>query len=175
MERWGEDPALVGELRNWLSEAGVIRARVAEGKEEAGAKYRDYFEHSEALAKIPSHRLLALFRARKEEILYLDLDPGKDAEAGHSYADGRVLSGTEALKLGFVDQLGNFEVAVDKAKDIAGLTSANLIEYRRISDLSELFQMFGKSDAKAVKVDLGFDIPKLKAGQPYFLSADYLY
>jgi uncharacterized protein len=99
MERWGEDPALVGELRNWLGEAGVIRARVAEGKEEAGAKYRDYFEHNEALAKIPSHRLLALFRARKEEILYLDLDPGKDAEAGHLYGDGRV-----ALHAGVSDQ-----------------------------------------------------------------------
>ncbi|HYG07156.1 MAG TPA: Tex family protein [Stenotrophomonas sp.] len=90
MERWGEDAALVGELRQWLGEHGVIRARVAEGKEEAGAKYRDYFEHAEALAKIPSHRLLALFRARREEILFLDLDPGNDAEAGHQYCEGRV-------------------------------------------------------------------------------------
>ncbi|ASK92335.1 RNA-binding transcriptional accessory protein [Xanthomonas campestris pv. trichodesmae] len=90
MERWGEDAALVGELRSWLGDNGVIRARVAEGKEEAGAKYRDYFDHAETLAKIPSHRLLALFRARREEILYLDLDPGSDAEAGHRYAEGRV-------------------------------------------------------------------------------------
>ncbi|MGQ9449666.1 Tex family protein [Xanthomonas citri] len=92
MERWGEDAALVGELRSWLGDNGVIRARVAEGKEEAGAKYRDYFDHAETLAKIPSHRLLALFRARREEILYLDLDPGSDAEAGHQYAEGRVAS-----------------------------------------------------------------------------------
>ncbi|MCC7634880.1 Tex family protein [Stenotrophomonas rhizophila] len=90
MERWGEDAALVGELRTWLGEVGVIRARVAEGKEEQGAKYRDYFEHAEALAKIPSHRLLALFRARREEILFLELDPGNEAEAGHQYAEGRV-------------------------------------------------------------------------------------
>ncbi|CEE75907.1 putative transcription accessory protein TEX [Xanthomonas citri pv. citri] len=90
MERWGEDAALVGELRSWLGDNGVIRARVAEGKEEAGAKYCDYFDHAETLAKIPSHRLLALFRARREEILYLDLDPGSDAEAGHQYAEGRV-------------------------------------------------------------------------------------
>ncbi len=90
MERWGEDAALVGELRNWLHEVGVIRARVAEGKENEGAKYRDYFDHSESLAKIPSHRLLALFRARREEILFLDLDPGTDADAGHLLAEGRV-------------------------------------------------------------------------------------
>ncbi|MEA5125571.1 Tex family protein [Xanthomonas floridensis] len=90
MERWGEDAALVGELRSWLNDNGVIRARVAEGKEEAGAKYRDYFDHAESLAKIPSHRLLALFRARREEFLHLDLDPGTDAEAGHQYAEGRV-------------------------------------------------------------------------------------
>ncbi len=99
MERWGEDAALVGELRGWLAEKGVIRARVAEGKEEAGAKYRDYFEHAESLARIPSHRLLALFRARREEILYLDLDPGAEAEAGHQYAEGRV-----ALAAGIADK-----------------------------------------------------------------------
>ncbi|MFC0677791.1 Tex family protein [Lysobacter korlensis] len=90
MERWGEDAALVGDLRQWLSEVGVIRARVAEGKENEGAKYRDYFDHAEPLARIPSHRLLALFRARREEIVFLDLDPGTDAEAGHLQAEGRV-------------------------------------------------------------------------------------
>ena len=99
MERWGEDAALVGELRSWLSDVGVIRARVAEGKEQEGAKYRDYFEHAEALAKIPSHRLLALFRARREEFLHLELDPGADAEAGNQYAEGRV-----ALKAGISDK-----------------------------------------------------------------------
>jgi len=90
MERWGEDAALVGELRTWLHAVGVIRARVADGKENEGAKYRDYFDHAEALAKIPSHRLLALLRARREEILTLDLDPGTNAEAGHAQAEGRV-------------------------------------------------------------------------------------
>ena len=99
MERWGEDAALVGELRQWLGEVGVIRARVAEGKEEQGAKYRDYFEHAESLAKIPSHRLLALFRARREEILFLELDPGNEAESGHQYAEGRV-----AIKAGIADK-----------------------------------------------------------------------
>ncbi len=90
MERWGENAALVGELRDWMHEVGVIRACVADGKETEGAKYRDYFDHAESLAKIPSHRLLALFRARREEILLLDLDPGNEAEAGHLLAEGRV-------------------------------------------------------------------------------------
>ncbi|MBD9376772.1 Tex family protein [Pseudoxanthomonas sp. PXM04] len=90
MERWGENAALVGELRDWMHEVGVIRARVADGKENEGVKYRDYFDHAESLAKIPSHRLLALFRARREEILLLDLDPGNEAEAGHLLAEGRV-------------------------------------------------------------------------------------
>jgi protein Tex len=90
IERWGEHAALVGELRDWLTGNGVIRARVADGKENEGAKYRDYFDHAEPLAKIPSHRMLALLRARREEILQLDLEPGSDPEAGHAHAQACV-------------------------------------------------------------------------------------
>ena len=90
MERWGEDATLVGELRQWMNNVGIICAKVAEGKELAGEKYRDYFDHKELLANIPSHRLLALLRARREEILFLDLNPGADIEAGNLYATGRV-------------------------------------------------------------------------------------
>ena len=90
MERWGEDAALLGELRGWLEANGQIRSKVVEGKELAGEKYRDYFDHAEPLAKIPSHRLLALFRGRREEFLFLELDPGSDAEAGNLYAEGRI-------------------------------------------------------------------------------------
>ena len=135
MERWGEDPALVGELRHWLGEVGVIRARVAEGKEEAGAKYRDYFEHNEVLARIPSHRLLALFRARKEEILYLDLDPGKDAEAGHLYGDGRV-----ALHSGISDR--------GRASDRWLLDSARMT-WRAKLHLHLLLDLFSQAREKA--------------------------
>jgi uncharacterized protein len=90
IERWGEDAALLGELRGWLAAKGLIRARVTEGKESEGAKYADYFDHSEPLAKIPSHRLLALFRARREEILQIELEPGTDAETGNAYAEARI-------------------------------------------------------------------------------------
>jgi protease-4 len=91
------------------------------------------------------------------------------------YADGRVLSGTEAYKLGFVDELGNFEVAVKRAKSIAGVLQANLIEYQPRVDLSDLFRLFGQSEAKAVKLDLGVEMPKLEAGRLYFLSPTYLH
>ncbi len=91
-------------------------------------------------------------------------------ESWAHYADGRVLSGKEAFEHGFVDQLGSFETAVKQTKAIAGISSANLIEYQQHYDLSDFLRLFGKSESKAIKIDLGFEAPKLKAGQPYFLS-----
>ncbi len=92
------------------------------------------------------------------------------------YADGRVLSGKEAFKLGFVDQLGTFEDAVGKAEKLGGVKDqANLIEYRQRNDLAELFSLFGQTESRAVKVDLGLDLPKLQAGRMYFLSPLFLH
>lgn len=87
------------------------------------------------------------------------------------YADGRVLSGAEALQLGFVDELGDFQDAVDRAKKIADIKNANLVEYQETYNISQLFQLFGQSGQarNSVKLDLGFDAPKLEAGQLYFL------
>ena len=90
MERWGEDAALIAQLRDYLQQHGVLRARVIDGKEAAGAKYRDYFDYAEPLRAIPSHRLLALLRARREEIITLELEPGSDVEIGHAQAEHMV-------------------------------------------------------------------------------------
>ncbi|MCX7512521.1 Tex family protein [Frateuria sp. STR12] len=90
MESIAEDAHLVGELRDWLWDKGQIRARVVEGKENEGAKFRDYFDHVEAVGKIPSHRLLALMRARNEGVIELELQPLLDAEQGHHEGEGRV-------------------------------------------------------------------------------------
>ena len=89
-----------------------------------------------------------------------------------SYADGRVLSGTDALKYGFVDQLGDFNDAVKTAKKIAGISKANLIEYRERYDISDFLRLFGQSQSAAhdIKLDLGMNLPKLEAGHLYFLS-----
>ena len=92
------------------------------------------------------------------------------------YADGRVLSGSEAYRLGFVDELGDFQAAVKRAKTIAGIpSSANLIEYQQRYDLADLLKLFGRSDAKGVKIDLGMDLPRLQAGAMYFLSPTFLH
>jgi protease-4 len=87
------------------------------------------------------------------------------------YADGRVVSGTQALKLGFVDELGDFDDAVNRAEKIANHgDDANLIEYRERYDISDLFSMFGQSSqSHDIKLDLGLDIPKLREGCMYFL------
>ena len=81
MEQFAEDAALVGELREHLRASAQLVSRLAEGKEEAGAKFRDYFDYREPLAAIPSHRALALFRGRKEEILQLALKLPEELEA----------------------------------------------------------------------------------------------
>jgi protease-4 len=91
------------------------------------------------------------------------------------YADGRILSGTEACRLGFVDELGTFDAAVKRAKTIAGISKANLVEYQQRFDISDLFRLFGKTDSKVVKVDLGMEMPKLQAGHLYFLSPTFLH
>jgi uncharacterized protein len=135
IERWGEDATLLGELREWLAREGLIRSKVVEGKEAAGEKFRDYFDHAEPLARIPSHRMLALLRGRREEFLQLDLDPGADAEAGHGYAEGRV-----ALHAG-VDARG-------RAAD-AWLRNAVRLAWRAKIHMHLLLDLFNQAREKA--------------------------
>jgi protease-4 len=86
------------------------------------------------------------------------------------YADGRVVSGAQALDLGLVDELGDFDVTVERALKIAHLKSANLVEYRERYDLSNFLSMFGESgQAHDIKLDLGVEAPKLRTGLMYFL------
>tara|TARA_R110002110_G_scaffold405241_1_gene624270 strand:+ start:106009 stop:108315 length:2307 start_codon:yes stop_codon:yes gene_type:complete len=73
MERFAEDADLLARIREFLREHVQLASRLAEGKEEEGAKFRDYFEHTEPLAGVPSHRALAMFRGRNEGFLHLNL------------------------------------------------------------------------------------------------------
>jgi uncharacterized protein len=75
VERFTEDAALIGTLREEVWLRGRLHSRVRVGKADSGAKYADYFDFSEPLAKLPSHRILALFRGEKDEVLALELAP----------------------------------------------------------------------------------------------------
>jgi protein Tex len=95
MERFAEDAALLQALREYLSEHGVVESKVVAGKEDAGEKFADYFDYAEALGTIPSHRALALFRGRREEILTVALRLDTEAEkpkwdAPHNPCEGRI-------------------------------------------------------------------------------------
>ncbi|MGM0638358.1 MAG: Tex-like N-terminal domain-containing protein, partial [Pseudomonadota bacterium] len=81
MERFAEDAELVGRLRERLWQEGELSARLIAGKEQEGAKFSDYFEHDEKLARTPSHRALAMFRARNEGVLTLTIRLPGEAEA----------------------------------------------------------------------------------------------
>ncbi|MEU6658030.1 Tex family protein [Streptomyces sp. NPDC046821] len=81
-ERFSEDADLIGELRERMWGRGQLAAKVREGKEEAGAKFADYFDFAEPFTALPSHRILAMLRGEKEEILELNLEPEEPTEAG---------------------------------------------------------------------------------------------
>jgi len=89
MERFAEDAALLAKVRNYLWKNAHLVSRVVEGKEEAGAKFRDYFDHHEALSSVPSHRALAMLRGRNEGVLQLSLnaDPQFDEAPRESHGE----------------------------------------------------------------------------------------
>ena len=101
-----ENADLLGRLRTHMKERAVLRARVVDGKQEAGAKFSDYFDHSERWASVPSHRALAMLRGRNEDVLSLDLEvdaddasPVKPVERmiAAAYAIGATLPGDQWL------------------------------------------------------------------------------
>ncbi|WP_069161774.1 Tex family protein [Nocardia altamirensis] len=81
VERFAEDADLVGELRELMWNRGQVSSTVRPGKEEAGAKFADYFEFSEPFTKLPSHRILALLRGEKEEVLSIQLEPDTETDS----------------------------------------------------------------------------------------------
>ncbi|OOF11835.1 RNA-binding transcriptional accessory protein [Salinivibrio sp. PR5] len=89
MERLAEDAALLDKIRQYLNQHAVLRASVVTGQEEAGAKFKDYFDHQEPIAKVPSHRALAMLRGRNEGVLQLALvaDPDQEADSKGSICE----------------------------------------------------------------------------------------
>ena len=93
-ERWAEDAVLVGKLREWLWEEGLFRSKLMDGKDENNAdvaKFRDYFDYDEPIARVPSHRALAVFRGRTQEFLDAKLVLDEELQPGQpSKAEGRI-------------------------------------------------------------------------------------
>lgn len=101
VERFAEDADLVGELRELMWNRGQVTSTVRPGKEEAGAKFADYFEFSEPFDKLPSHRILALLRGEKEEVLTLHLEPDtEEPEPG----ERTIYEGRIAVRFGIADK-----------------------------------------------------------------------
>ncbi|WP_296892297.1 Tex family protein [Thiobacillus sp.] len=97
MERFAEDAGLLQALREYVLEHGFVESRVREGKDAAAEKYTDYFDYSESLGTIPSHRALALFRGRREEMLDVRLRLDSEEErpgwsAPHNPCEARIAS-----------------------------------------------------------------------------------
>jgi uncharacterized protein len=98
VERFAEDADLIGELRERLWSQGRLASAVREGKETDGAKFSDYFDFDEPFTKMPSHRILAMFRGEKEDVLSLSIEP---EPAGAEAAEGpTAYEATIARKVG---------------------------------------------------------------------------
>ncbi|GGY08170.1 Tex family protein [Streptomyces djakartensis] len=97
-ERFSEDADLIGELRERMWVRGRLAAKVREGKEEAGAKFADYFDFAEPFTELPSHRVLAMLRGEKEEVLDLVLEPEEPTDGPSSY------EGIVANRFGIADR-----------------------------------------------------------------------
>jgi len=91
MERFAEDATLLAKVRDYLWKNAHVVSRVVEGKGEEGAKFRDYFDHHEALSSVPSHRALAMFRGRNEGVLQLSLNADPQFEEAPRESHGETL------------------------------------------------------------------------------------
>ena len=90
MEQLSENAELLSELRERVWQKGLIQATVVAGKENEAAKFKDYFDYAEEINKIPSHRALALLRARNEDLLHFTLKPAADEQPEHDFCTQRV-------------------------------------------------------------------------------------
>ncbi|OCJ40561.1 Tex family protein [Serratia sp. 14-2641] len=91
MERFAEDATLLAKVRDYLWKNAHLVSKVVEGKEEEGAKFRDYFDHHEPIAQVPSHRALAMFRGRNEGVLQLALNADPQFEETPRESQGELI------------------------------------------------------------------------------------
>lgn len=143
MERYAEDAELLRKVREHLSQNSVLESRVIAGKEKDGAKFRDYFEHNEPLAKVPSHRALAMLRGRNEGFLSLSMNADPTAEAGQGSYCEVIISEHLGLKLG--------DSSVDQWLKTV-VTATWRIKIALQMETEFISQMRERAEAEAIKV-----------------------
>ncbi|PTA48785.1 RNA-binding transcriptional accessory protein [Shewanella morhuae] len=143
MERYAEDAELLRKVREHLGQNSVLESRLIAGKEKEGAKFRDYFEHTEPLAKIPSHRALAMLRGRNEGFLSLSMNADPTAQAGQGSYCEVIIADHLRLKLG--------ESSVDQwLKTVVTATWRVKIALQMETEF--ISQMRERAEAEAIKV-----------------------
>lgn len=173
MDKVGVRPGVVksGKLKDMLSpdkraedELPEERAILAGMIDESYARF---------VSVIVSGRTWSAEQNKKEKVT----DGHPLASNWKEFADGRILSGNQALKLGLVDEIGNFDTAVSRALTLADLESAKIVTFEPAPNFSNLLRLLGKSDAKSMQVNLGgVDlVPKLPQGRLYFMSSLHLH
>lgn len=172
-------------VRGLMDKVGVVPYVFKSGK------FKDMLSWSKAVEEIDPEamqmvqeivdethgRFKEVVRVGRTRAATLNQGAGRELVSGwEEYADGRILTGKKAYDLGFVDELGNFEDAVQRAKTIAGVTDANLIRYQEPFDFLRMFSLFGESETgtTTIKMDFGVNIPELRPGHPYFLSTSVI-
>lgn len=172
MERYAEDAELLRKVREHLSQNSVLESRVIAGKEKEGAKFRDYFEHNEPLAKVPSHRALAMLRGRNEGFLSLSMNADPGAEAGQGSYCEVIISEHLGLKLGdsSVDQWLKTVVTATWRIKIALQMETEFISQMRERAEAEAINVFARNlgdllmaAPAGAKATLGLD-PGLRTG-----------
>ncbi|QSX33730.1 RNA-binding transcriptional accessory protein [Shewanella avicenniae] len=98
MERFAEDAELLAKVRRYIADNAVIESKLVSGKEKDGAKFRDYFEHTEPLASVPSHRALAMLRGRNEGVLALNINADPNNDGSGSYCE-QIIADHQRLSL----------------------------------------------------------------------------
>ncbi len=140
-EGLAENADLLGRLRAHMRKVARIAASVVEGKETEGAKFRDYFSHSEPLATVPSHRALAMLRGRNEGVLAVDLEIEPEAAPGQSEAERIVRGALQVAGKGAADRW---------LADVAGWTWR--VKLRLSLTLDLMAEMREAAEAEAIRV-----------------------
>lgn len=186
MDKLGVRPTITksGKLKDMLSPDKLPEEELPEEKaimkelvEESFARFKKVIREGRAWASAENKSWVEFQESAGKSVD--ESDAGRSlGEDWESVADGRVMSGTRALEYGFVDELGDFDVAVARAERLAGLAKSNLITFEAPSRFPGFLRLLGQTDVKTIKLDLGQLhglVPQLPQGRLYFLSPTFLH